>query len=365
MNSKPQSPATPFKGLLFIGDSFFYTTDGANPFEALPTDLRATVVNCETVLTEKAMDAPAADWKLIRIVRKSGEICHEAINACDIFLLSNNHTMDLGVEGLEATAQWLRLRGKTAVGTRTHRHTELTISGQRVGVYAFADIPGRKYRLFPDEKQALKDISALKAKFDFLVVGVHWGREYADYPSPQQRRLAKRLIEHGADLIVGHHPHIFQGVEFFNGRPVYYSIGNCNFGTWQNCFSPWSSISLAVTCDFLNGEACFKELFYRINDCLKLEPLSEDEEQRCRERFQSISSHWIQLSWIQWGMRTSEVFVRQEKDALRRRFRNGGVRPYFVLGYWFSRPMTIFLLLSYMIRKTLGFFLRSRLGAVL
>jgi poly-gamma-glutamate synthesis protein (capsule biosynthesis protein) len=258
------------KGLLFLGDAFFFTIDGANPFQALAIDEYVTVVNCETVLSEKAHDFSSASYKLIKVARNTDEICHAAIQVSDIFLLCNNHTLDQGVDGLLATSRWLRQRGKTAIGTHTHSHAELTIAGKQVAVYSFTDIPGRKYRLFPGEKDALKAVSRLKNQFDLLAVGVHWGREYADYPSPRQRQLAQRLIENGADFIIGHHPHVFQGVEFFHGRPVYYSLGNSNFGTWQNRFSPWSYFALVVTCDLSNGTFCFKEHFYRINNQLKL-----------------------------------------------------------------------------------------------
>ena len=72
-------------------------------------------------------------------------------------------------------------------------------------------------------------IKKYSSKVDLFIVIPHWGREYIDYPSLRQRYMAHKWIDCGADLIVGHHPHIIQGKEIYKGKSIYYSLGNYIF----------------------------------------------------------------------------------------------------------------------------------------
>jgi poly-gamma-glutamate capsule biosynthesis protein CapA/YwtB (metallophosphatase superfamily) len=80
----------------------------------------------------------------------------------------------------------------------------------------------------PDEED-FNLIRQSDAKVDVLLVGVHWGAEYRKEPAEIQRRWAKRMVEDGVDVIVGHGPHWVQERQEFLGRPVYYSLGNFVF----------------------------------------------------------------------------------------------------------------------------------------
>jgi hypothetical protein len=66
------------------------------------------------------------------------------------------------------------------------------------------------------------------------------------------------------------------------------------------------------------------------------------------------------MGWLKWGFETSEVFMNQELDAFRERFKRGGILPYIILVYWLARPMTLFLCVSYCISKVSGMFSRKR-----
>jgi hypothetical protein len=171
---------------------------------------------------------------------------------------------------------------------------------------------------------------------------------YTPPPSHRQRKVATRkvaarLIEHGADLIIGHHTHVFQGMEIINGRRVYYSLGNANFGVWQNSFSQWSTIALVVSCDFSKGKPQYTELFYGINDQWHLVFLNEKTKRQCLERLNAISGTKLHKGWLSWGMESSGTFVSQETDALQKRFQNSVFRGLIVTVYWLTRPATIFL----------------------
>ena len=74
-----------------------------------------------------------------------------------------------------------------------------------------------------------KLVSDSDKKVEVLVVGVHWGEEYKDRANKFQREWAKRLVEKGTDVVIGHHPHWIQDSESIEGKPVYYSLGNFIF----------------------------------------------------------------------------------------------------------------------------------------
>ena len=77
-----------------------------------------------------------------------------------------------------------------------------------------------------DSTVAQKQISEAKEAGDFVIVYMHFGKEYSDAPDDNQKRIAHELIAYGADIVVGSNPHVVQGVEMYNGRPIFYSLGD-------------------------------------------------------------------------------------------------------------------------------------------
>ncbi len=158
-----------------------------------------------------------------------------------VLSLANNHALDGGREGLENTWQALRGQGLLWVGAGPNQARAVaplfvTRKGRRFAFLAFC---GLASDLPPAEKlpaSACVDppamISAIRrahGKADFVIVSLHWGEEGTLLPGRHQRKLARALVDAGADLILGHHPHVLQGVEFHRGRPILYSLGNFVF----------------------------------------------------------------------------------------------------------------------------------------
>jgi hypothetical protein len=88
-----------------------------------------------------------------------------------------------------------------------------------------------------------------KGKCDFVVVFLHWETENVFYPSPKQIKLAHKLIDHGATLILGHHPHVLQGIEKYKNGLIAYSLGNFQFDCKLSQSSTNDSIILEVNFD--------------------------------------------------------------------------------------------------------------------
>jgi poly-gamma-glutamate synthesis protein (capsule biosynthesis protein) len=174
----------------------------------------------------------------------------------DIVNLGNNHTMDYLDAGLKETIATLEQAGIHAVGagmdvTEARRPEILEVKGQRIAYFGYyaADahaagegIAGTNYAL---ESRIAEDIEAIRDRVDWIVVNFHWGVELSNYPEYWQSDLAHFTIDHGADLVVGHHPHVLQGSEIYQGRPIAYSLGNLIFG--GNARSDYDTAVLKVS----------------------------------------------------------------------------------------------------------------------
>jgi poly-gamma-glutamate synthesis protein (capsule biosynthesis protein) len=167
-----------------------------------------------------------------------------ALRASGFTLLAtaNNHGYDQGPKGVLETLARLKAAGLTAVGsgaTRLDAETPevLTVNGLKVAVLAFTDLfnanlnrkDGQPW-VRPLDADALAAVRAARAQADAVLVSVHWGAEYLHKPLERQRKFAAQLAEAGADVILGHHPHVLQPVEMIaNGERrtlVVYSMGN-------------------------------------------------------------------------------------------------------------------------------------------
>ncbi|GAW92404.1 CapA family protein [Calderihabitans maritimus] len=168
----------------------------------------------------------------------------------DVMSLANNHALDYESPALLQTIEILARNGIASVGAgenlmQARKSVVKTVNGVRVGFLAYSDMADliwdwnypRSMRateerpgIAPlDEKIILEDIAELRKKVDIVVVSLHWGEEYSDYPTAGQRRLARRLIDAGAHLIIGHHPHTLQGLEVYRHGLIAYSLGNFVF----------------------------------------------------------------------------------------------------------------------------------------
>lgn len=139
--------------------------------------------------------------------------------------VANNHSGDLGAAGRQATRAALEAAGLAAAGPEAPVFFRL--GPHTVGLVSLSLVPGRDGVVDAVPSwQAARTLRLARALSDFVVVSVHWGKELADWVTPGQEAQAKWLVAHGADLIVGSHPHVIQPAECVDGRPVFYSLGN-------------------------------------------------------------------------------------------------------------------------------------------
>lgn len=197
----------------------------------------------------------------------------------DIVTVANNHALDFGKDAFCDTLEALDQAGITRIGggyniTEASAPAVRTINGQTFAIfgatrvspsydwYATDSQPGLFQTYDPAKLNAA--IKEADQAYDHIIVFVHWGIERNETPEEYQRQLAKGYIEAGADLIIGCHPHVLQGFEYYNDVPIVYSLGNYLFGNRPDetlllkaVFSAEGSLELQlVPCQRVNGILC-------------------------------------------------------------------------------------------------------------
>lgn len=156
--------------------------------------------------------------------------------------LANNHLLDCGPEGVLETLDALAAAGVHSVGAgvnqdAAHAPVILESGPHHIGLLGYywnrrtaatATRPGSAMDT-PDE--LARDIRALRARADRVIVTVHWGLPYEAEPFAEDRAKARFAIDCGADAVIGHHPHVIQPIEIHRGCPIFYSLGNFAFGS--------------------------------------------------------------------------------------------------------------------------------------
>lgn len=205
-----------------------------------------TVANLESPLVEegvgvigKATLRGAPGWA--KILKEAG---------IKVISLANNHMMDYGEGGLRSTIEAVKEAGLKFVGAGENRleacapafidveRTRVAFLGRSAVIVSSPSYAGETQPgvAFLNMEETMKNIEACREEADFVILLVHWGLEGYSYPSPQQRHLARVLIETKADVILGHHPHVLQGYEQIGRGLALYSLGNFLFHDFKWSF---------------------------------------------------------------------------------------------------------------------------------
>ncbi len=236
--------------ILFVGDIMLdrgvrnaINREGASyPFEALRELLASadvSVGNLEGVFTDNP-SLSLMDNSILRFTFEPRLVAMLKEFGFSGFSLANNHSLDFGREGFENTRTLLAENGMFSFGSPLNDYNlsyKVSAKGREVCIVGYHSL----YR--EDPSTAIAEISKLRPDCDFLAVVSHWGDEYQNEENEAQRRLGKIFIDAGADLVVGHHPHVVQPVEIYKGKAIFYSLGNFLF---DQDFSLATRQSLAV-----------------------------------------------------------------------------------------------------------------------
>ncbi|MCA9671662.1 MAG: CapA family protein [Myxococcales bacterium] len=247
VSPRVRASSRPALELTFVGDVIFgryrrqgfydpIVARGVNPFAEVASLLASdlAVANLETPLTWRLAPArrEALSMRFTASARAARTLVGGGFGAVSV---ANNHAWDAGERGLVETPRILRRAGVTPLGSGELSVQLLERRGYRIAFVALTTHgpPGGRgvahVRLDHVARRAAPLLARARRDADVVVVSVHWGEEYADAPTGFRRSVAYRLVDAGADLVIGHHPHVLQAIERRRGALIAYSLGNFLF----------------------------------------------------------------------------------------------------------------------------------------
>lgn len=242
--------------LAAIGDLLLTTKPGAKKpgrgLEALSAELRNLLKSCDIVLANLECTLPGS--KTIdsepRVFTTEAQLQTLIDAGINVVTLGNNHTFDAFDAGFKNITDILdRLNIQWCGAGYNHEEACKPIiietNGVRVAIIGIVDASSGMNRFAGDTgsgvapfniNQLCDQIKALHPKVDHIIISPHWGDERFRFPAPLHIKQAHALVEAGADLILGHHPHVLQGMENYRKATIVYSLGNffANHVYWNN-----------------------------------------------------------------------------------------------------------------------------------
>ncbi|WP_162356310.1 CapA family protein [Metabacillus mangrovi] len=225
-------------------DAFTGTSYDFNPmFEEVRTifeESDAAYINQESILGGEALGL--SSYPSFNSPHEAGDALLNA--GMDVMNMANNHTLDKGSRGVLSAIRYYEDRNVLYTGAYKNERDQLTPrvlnrNGIRFGflsyTYGTNGIPvpeGMPYLVnLIDAEKMKKDIREMRELADFVIVSAHWGLEYERFPNGEQKSLAAMLANEGANVIIGHHPHVLQPMEWITAKSgkktlVIYSLGN-------------------------------------------------------------------------------------------------------------------------------------------
>jgi len=249
------------KTILFVGDimldrnvEVFMGRNGVNyPFSEIKEEIIAydiSVGNLEGPIVYKPIEF-ARESLMFNFIPETADALNWA--GFDVLTLSNNHTQNRGAQGLRETKEILTKAGIDYVGDPVTCSDETVFKKDGVVFTVFN-------KTFPqncsDDKisEMVKVVRSANPN-DFLIAILHWGNEYQPLNSSTQETLAHNIIDSGADLVIGHHPHVVQNIEIYKNKAIFYSLGNFIFDQY---FSKETQEGLAVGMEIFNKRVAYR-----------------------------------------------------------------------------------------------------------
>lgn len=212
---------------------------GLNPFELISSFLaksRILTGNLECTLSSET-ELSGYRARTLRAPPRAAALLREV--GFSVVSVANNHTMDHGPGAFQCTIRALQREGIACCGTH-HDPILCPVEDSFASRQMVVALIGASFRPNETEYKPLytiietprdlrllyQSVEAAKREADVLVVHCHWGDEFVTIPSSHQIEIARELVANGADVIFGHHPHVYQGLQMFSNSPVFFSLGN-------------------------------------------------------------------------------------------------------------------------------------------
>jgi poly-gamma-glutamate capsule biosynthesis protein CapA/YwtB (metallophosphatase superfamily) len=201
-------------------------------------------------------------------------------NYFDALSMANNHSFDMGLQGFEDTAEILAAQGIVHFGDPRGigdgSVAEISVNGTNI---AFLGLEEVIYKINDDK--AVEKIKELYSQGYKVIPVVHWGVEYQHKPNARQKDLAHKFIDAGAIMVIGHHPHVVESFEEYNGHPIFYSLGNAVFDQY---FSADTQEGLSIALN-IKSNSIETFLFPIKIDRSRMRLMADDEKNEFLKRF--------------------------------------------------------------------------------
>ena len=197
--------------------------------------------------------------------------------------IANNHAFDCYTKGFESTKTYLTTAGIDYIGDTNMEKSFVVknIDGKKVAFIGMDEtvqaVPLSGF--YPIVKK-------LDAENDYVVVHIHWGTEYSLVATGVQKNIAHKLIDNGADVVIGHHPHVIEPVEIYKGKAIFYSLGNFVFDQTD----PVTKDGLGVGLSFEDTKTVFALYPYHL-DAFAPKFLESKERESFCEKYLKILTH--------------------------------------------------------------------------
>lgn len=220
----------------------------------------------------------------------------------DIACLANNHISDYGDKGVIDSIELCHRNGiKTVGGGKNIKEASTTlfisVKGKSIAIINVAE---HEFTIASEERaganpldliQNFHAIKDARSKADIVILIIHGGNEYYQLPSPRVVEMYRFLAEAGADVVIGHHPHVYSGYELHKGVPIFYSIGNFFFG-WDVIRPDNEYIGLLLLLDFDEKGSLTFELkpFYQSKPGIGFKVMEGEEKQKILDHVAHLSA---------------------------------------------------------------------------
>ncbi len=179
----------------------------------------------------------------------------------DLYGVANNHVMQHGKEAYNMMIDYIKDSGSLYAGSKEQPTTVFEHQGKQVSITVFNQRSENftKPSLYWSLPEYIEIVDELKKynNCDYRIVYVHWGIEFMNYPYNDQKQFAHFLVDSGADLVIGMHPHVMQGFEVYKGKHIFYSLGNAVFNmAWEP-----TKYALRVNVDLISEKVTYDYLY--------------------------------------------------------------------------------------------------------
>ena len=327
--------------LTFVGDfkpDFSHPQLGFLSNKRLVANLECAVSNSSHATAEKAHP----------VIYKPEAVLGLANYPLAVISVANNHVGDAGPEGLSEIRSLLaHLDGIAVTGTRDEPIAFIEIAGLRCAIIGSLE----KCRARPREISREEDVEGLirsvRRDVDRIFVTPHWGKEgeYSLHYSPNQRELARKWINAGADGIFGHHSHTVHGMEWICNKPVFYSLGNFLFDHEESRQHPLTRIGLAVEWNPLDPDGREWLLHPMLSVSGSIQPLEGDARHDWLKLFNELS-HWPSdggaiANWIRWNRAVGRVYIPKSDRSWKKRLLTRNFKTRLLWLAWSLLPATL------------------------